>query len=228
MKLKKIFKVAFTCGFLFFIGAGIYAGWEKAKSAAVFRVSSVEVKGVINADRDALTDLSKRLIGLNIFDKTIEDMTVSGDPWVRKLKANKVLPNSINLVVFEEKPLFYYKSGGKCYIFTGSDKRLAAPCENVKISVEGVLNDDKAKKFVSILNDNPVLANSDIVLKAYSFTAVIDGQLIICPYDGKLFAENYGIYANFLKQRYKRIDYVDLTIDERIFIKGDRDASSKG
>ncbi len=228
MSLKKVFKAVLLGCVIFSAGAGVYAVLERIKSAAVFRVSSVEVKGVINADRDALTDLSKKLIGLNIFDGAIEDMAVSDDPWVRRLKANRVLPNSVSLVVFEEKPLFYYRDGGKCYIFTGSDKRMPASCENVRIKTEGALNDDKAKKFVSIMNDNPVLAGSDIVLKEYNFTAVIDGQLIICPYDGELFTENYGIYVNSLKQRYKRVDYVDLTVGERIFVKGDRNGSGKG
>ena len=228
MSLKKFFKMLFLGTIIFCAGAGVFAIVDKVKNAELFKVSSVEVKGVINSDREALTEISNNLMGLSIFDGVIDDVLVSHDPWVQKLTADRILPNSINLVVFEEKPLFHYKDGGKCYIFTGTAKRLSSSCQDVNILVQTKLDNEKALKFASMLELFPELTQVEIVLKEYNFTALIDGQLVICPYDSGLFAENYEIFSNLLKQRYKKIDYVDLTVKERIFVKGDRNGTSKG
>ena len=228
MNVVKLLKSILLGSVIFCAGVGIYALIEKVKSAEIFKVSSVEIKGVINSDRNALTELSNNIMGRSIFDGEIDTVLVSEDPWVQKLIADRILPNSINLVVFEEKPLFSYMLGNKCYIYTGTGKHFSSDCQDVKISVTGNLDNEKAQKFATMLESLPMLADSEITLKEYNFTALIDGQLIICPYDEVLLVENYNVYINFLKDRYKKIDYVDLTIKERIFIKGDKHGSIKG
>ncbi len=225
----KFFKGILVISVIFFLFTGVYAVIDKVKTSNLFRISSVEVKGVINANRDELTKISKELIGKNIFDESINNILVSNDVWVQKLTAERVLPNNINLVVFEEKPLFNYKDNGKCYTYVATEKKLKTSCDNVKISIVSTLDKEKAKKFYNIYNNNlSILENAEIILKEYSFVAKINDETIICPYDENLFQENYNIYVNTLKSRYKHIDYVDLTVNQRIFIKGDKNGSTKG
>lgn len=226
--MKRIFKILFIFVLLFFAGTGVYAIIDNVKSSELFTISSIEVKGVINSDRKNLTELSKKLIGHSIFDKNIESILVTDDPWVQKLTAHRVLPNSINVVVFEEKALFNFKDNNKCYIYVASGKELRTSCDNVNITKTGKLDSEKAKIFITIYENNKFLQDSEIELRDYSFVAKLNNETIICPYNEELFNENYKIFVTKLRERYNSIEYVDLTINERIFIKGDKNGTIKG
>lgn len=226
--MKKVVKFIFFSLIIFFAGSGVYGLVNKIKYSELFTVSNIEIKGVINADRQELSDLSKKLIGHSIFDKNIETMLETDDPWVQKITAHRVLPNSISVVVFEEKALFNFKENNKCYIYVASGKKMRTTCDNINVTINGKLDSEKANKFFKIYTNNEFLKNAEIMLKEYSFVANLNGESIICPYNEELFNENYKIFVTKLKSRYKSIDYVDLTVDERIFIKGDKNGTDKG
>lgn len=229
MDVKKLFKKIIILGFVFLIAAGIYGATKKVKSSELFTVRSVEIRGVINADRSKLSALGKKLIGLNVFSENMENIMRTDDPWVQKIVAVRSLPDSVNMVVYEEKPLFSFKDEkGKCYVFTGGNKRIGISCNGVGIKAEKPLTDAQAMTFAELLESNPALSGADITLKDYSFAAVIDGDTIYCPYDSVIFTENYAAYKDSIKKLYKTVEYVDITIDKRIFVKGARNESSKG
>ena len=108
----------------------------------------------------------------------------------------------------------------KCFVFTGSGKEMPADCNNVNIKTENKIHFDNAMKFAVILEQMPELRNKKITLKDYSFEVVMDDEVLHCPYDYELLKSNYALYENTIKERYKSIEYADLTVNNRIYVKG--------
>lgn len=224
--IRKIFKLVIVCGILGLVIYTAVTGGEFFKNLSVFTVKTVEVNGIINSDRKAVSALGSKFIGMNIFDESINNGIVSNDPWIQKIIARRVLPNKINLIVYEEKALFSFKdSKNKCYIFTGSGRHMASSCENVNISINKKLDIENGMKFAAVLEKFPFLKGKNIVLKDYSFEVYSDDEVLRCPYDSDLFEKNYNLYITTLKSRYSSIEYADLTISKRIYIKGVQNAS---
>lgn len=212
---------------LFFMCVGIYALADKFMMLPVFTVSSVEVKGVSNSDRDKLITLGNTLVGMNIFDKDIEQIVHTDDPWVQRLEAVRAMPNSLNLIVFEEVPLYVYHLGDKCFTYVESGKSLRSLCNDTNISAESDITVKNAMEFAKIVKENEFILNTEIVLKPTSFEVKYSGVTIYSPYDASLFTKNYEVYSKVLRKRYKSVEYADLTIDEKIFVKGVRNDTRK-
>lgn len=219
MKINTVKLILLSCVVLC-VGFGLATVVNKIKQANLFVIKSVEVQGVINADRQAIKDIGAKFIGLNLFDSRLKEIATD-DPWVQRIKASKVLPDKVNLIVYEEKALFPFKNKqNKCFVFTGSGKEMELNCNNVNIKTENKIHIDNAMKFAVILENMPELRNREIVLKDYSFKVVLDDEVLYCPYDYELLKNNYDIYKDTIKGRYKSINYADLTVNNRIYVKG--------
>lgn len=62
-----IIKLVLLSVLVFGVGFGAATVVEKIKQTQVFTIKSVEVKGVINADRQAIKEIGAKFIGLNLF-----------------------------------------------------------------------------------------------------------------------------------------------------------------
>lgn len=215
-----IIKLVLLSVLVFGVGFGVATVVEKIKQTQVFTIKSVEVKGVINADRQAIKEIGAKFIGLNLFDSRLKETIESKDPWVQRIQASKVLPDKINLIVYEEKALFGFINNNKCYVFTGSGRQMPVGCSNINITAKNTIHLDNAMKFAVILENMPELRDKKITLKDYSFEVVVDNQVLHCPYDYELLKENLAIYNDTIKSRYKTVEYADLTVDKRIYVKG--------
>lgn len=215
-----IIKLVILAVVVFGFGFGAATVVEKIKKTQVFTIKSVEVKGVINADRQAIKEIGAKFIGLNLFDSRLKETIASDDPWVQRIQASKVLPDKVNLIVYEEKALFGFINNNRCYVFTGSGRQMPVGCNNINITAENTIHLDNAMRFAVILENMPELRDKKITLKDYSFEVVIDNQVLHCPYDYELLKENIAIYNNTIKSRYKTVEYADLTVGKRIYVKG--------
>ncbi len=216
-----IIKLVLLSGLVFSVGFGTATVVNKIKQTNVFVIKSVEVQGVINADRQAIKKIGTKFIGLNLFDSRLKETIVSDDPWVQRIIASKVLPDKVNLIVYEEKALFPFKNRqNKCFVFTGSGKEMSFTCNNVNIKTANKIHFDNAMKFAAILEQMPELRDKQITLKDYSFEVVMGNEVLRCPYDYELLKNNYVLYENTIKERYKSIEYADLTVNNRIYVKG--------
>lgn len=217
----RIFKFILLAGLIFCLGFGMASAIGKVKQANLFVIKSVEVQGVINADRQAIKQIGAKFIGLNLFDSKMQETIMSDDPWVQRIIASKVLPDKVNLIVYEEKALFPFRnSDNKCFVFTGSGKEMSVNCDDVNIKTENKIHFGNAMKFAAILERMPELRSKEITLKDYSFEVVTDKEIIRCPYDYELLKNNYALYESTIKKRYKSIEYTDLTVNNRIYVKG--------
>ncbi|MDE7169058.1 MAG: FtsQ-type POTRA domain-containing protein, partial [Mucispirillum sp.] len=98
MGFKSLFKTLLILCFIGGAAFGIYSLADNIKNSDMFAVSSIEVKGVINADRAALQKLSESFIGVSLFDKRLMDAIESDDPWVQRIVAKRALPDKVNLI----------------------------------------------------------------------------------------------------------------------------------
>lgn len=216
-----IIRLILLSGLVFCVGFGAATVVNKIKQTNVFVIKSVEVQGVINADRQAIKKIGAGFIGLNLFDSRLKETITSDDPWVQRIIASKVLPDKVNLIVYEEKALFSFKDkNNKCFVFTGSGKEMNSSCDNVNIKSENRIHFDNAMKFAAILEHMPQLRDKHITLKDYSFEVKTDKEVIRCPYDYELLKNNYAMYESTIKKRYKSIEYTDLTVNNRIYVRG--------
>ncbi len=212
--------IIFSC-IVFGIGFGASSIMGKIKNTQVFTIKSVEVSGVINADRQAIKNIGSKFIGLNLFDSRLKETIISNDPWVQIIQARKVLPDKVKLIVYEEKAMFAFKNDtNRCFIFTGSGKEMPVQCDNINMTAKNKIHIDNAMRFAVILEQMPELRDREITLKDYSFEVVTEDGVMHCPYDYELLKYNLDLYNNKIKNRYKKIEYVDLTIDKRIYVKG--------
>ena len=67
-----IIKLVLLSGLVFGVGFGAATIVNKIKQTNVFVIKSVEVQGVINADRQAIKKIGAKFIGLNLFDSRLK------------------------------------------------------------------------------------------------------------------------------------------------------------
>jgi len=198
------------------------------KRSTFFMVTEVVVLGVMNSDKDELNSLANEFIGRNIFDDNIPLMLKTEDQWIQKISASRVLPNKINIMIYEEKELFKYRVASNCYSYTANGYSLESECDSVTYKSNKVLANGVANSFKDILANNESLRSKNIVLNDFQFRIYEGNKIILGSYDKSIFEKNYNIYNNTIKQRYKSIAYVNLSIADRVYVKGVRNGSSKG
>ncbi|MCB4205268.1 hypothetical protein LF845_09895 [Deferribacterales bacterium Es71-Z0220] len=187
-----------------------------------FEVKSVNLIGVLNADIKKMDSVSKKILGKNIFQVNESDYShFFNDEWVEKVEIIKSYPSKIKLVVYEKKPLFDFNKGGVVYSYLSDDSYLKAKKQESKIIVYGNYWKDNLKKFKSFY-DNNYLSKMEKIELMDSYIKMTDGEIIIkAGYDGGSFVKSAERLNNILK-RYKKVNYVDLRIKNRIYVDGVR------
>ena len=122
------------CLFGLALGAGMSIK-QLVGANSVFNVSAVEVRGVYSTDKKRLEKIFTPLIGQNIFTEIIPGTFLADDPWIVKLEMKRVIPDKLMVFVEEEKEVFSYKRGGKCYALTERNSKIPVKCEGVRINV---------------------------------------------------------------------------------------------
>ncbi len=86
--------------------------------------------------------------------------------------------------------------------------------------MEQGVQDVDFKEFIKIYEDTVYLEKTKIELKPFYFS-VTDGDIkILGNYNREEFAKLFDVYKNKVKNRYKTIDYVDMRIPDKIYVKG--------
>jgi cell division septal protein FtsQ len=187
-----------------------------------FEVKSVNLIGVLNADISRMDSVSKKMLGKNIFKINENDYSpFFNDEWIEKVEIIKNYPSKIKLVVYEKKPLFNFNKGGVIYSYLSDDSYLKAKNQESKIIVYGNYWKENLKKFKSFY-DNNYLSKMEKIELMDSYIKMTDGEIIIkAGYDGGSFVKSAERLNNILK-RYKKVNYVDLRIKNRIYVDGVR------
>jgi hypothetical protein len=206
----------FTCGLV--IGAVIVVR-NLIVSSELFSVHTVEVRGNIRSDSEKLSIVYKPLIGRNIFQDINPEMLRTDDPWVMKLEIKRIIPDKLVVVVDEDFELFTYRYGSKCISATKLGNKIPVKCENVRIVALQDLFDSEIKHFSDIYANSELLQRCFITLKNGYFIAQTSEERILAAYIPKVFEENLKNYLK-IKSRYRFVEMVDLSVQDKIFVRG--------
>lgn len=199
---------------------GVTAGAKLLSDSGYFRVKSVHVKGVIKADGTKVENMVKSLVGKSIFNIKNTNIISVDDTWVERMEIRKVFPDRLEVVVFEKTPVFKLTNTKGCFTATASGLLIKEECGDVRIRMDQGVEDKDFKEFIKIYSDTAALEQKYIELKPFYFT-VKDGDIrILGNYNKDEFAKLFDVYKKTVKQRYKTIDYVDMRIPDKIYVKG--------
>lgn len=223
-KGKGIFRfIAVTLFSLFTVclfAAGVTAGTKVLAHSGYFKVKSVNVKGLIKADGKKVDAMVKSLVGKSIFDIKNTNIMNVDDSWVERMEIRKVFPDRLEVVVFEKTPVFKLTSTKGCFTATSSGLLIKEDCENARIRLESGVDEQDFREFIRIYEDTAYLQDTYIELKPFYFTVKDGNAMLMGNYSRDEFAKLFDVYKKTVKNRYKSIDYVDMRIPDKIYVKG--------
>ncbi len=202
------------------VTVGIRKGADAFTRSGYFKVKSVNVKGLIKADGRKVETMVKSMVGQSIFDVKPETIDYSGDSWVERMEIRKVFPDRLDVVVFEKRPVFKLQYTRGCFTATSTGLMIKDTCEGVRIKMDQQVKEDDFKEFIKMYEKAAVLKDKNINLKQFYFTMVENGIELRASYNQADFERMYSTYQDIIKKRYKEIEYVDMRIPDKIFVKG--------
>ena len=227
--MKKLFATLLITTGIGILSLSVYSLSNSFKKVDFFKVKHVEIAGILNSDKDKLGHLGSTLVGRSIFDENLSSMLVTDDAWIQKIVASRLLPNKVVITVFEEKELFRYKVSKNCYSYTANGKSVPLACDkSVAIKSNVLLDEDRGNKFYNILSKNMWLDSKKIVMDEFQFKIYEKGYVFLGSYDELVFSNNYKLYESTIKKRYRSVEYVNLSIDNKVYVKGVKNVSTKG
>ena len=227
--MKKLFATLLITTGIGILSLSVYSLSNSFKKVDFFKVKHVEIAGILNSDKDKLGHLGSTLVGRSIFDENLSSMLVTDDAWIQKIVASRLLPNKVVITVFEEKELFRYKVSKNCYSYTANGKSVPFTCDkSVAIKSNVLLDEDRGNKFYNILSKNMWLDSKKIVMDEFQFKIYEKGYVFLGSYDELVFSNNYKLYESTIKKRYRSVESVNLSIDNKVYVKGVKNVSTKG
>ncbi|WP_303852518.1 cell division protein FtsQ/DivIB [Seleniivibrio woodruffii] len=202
------------------VTVGIKKGADAFTESGYFKVKSVNVKGLIKADGNKVETMVKSMVGQSIFDVKPETIDYSGDSWVERMEIRKVFPDRLDVVVFEKRPVFKLQYTRGCFTATSTGLMIKDTCEGVRIKMEQQVKEEDFKEFIKMYEKAAVLKDKNINLKQFYFTMVENGIELRASYNQADFERMYATYQDIIRKRYKEIEYVDMRIPDKIFVKG--------
>lgn len=202
------------------VGMGLKKGADAFTESGYFKVKSVNVKGIIKADSKKVETMVRSMVGRSIFDVKPETVDYNGDSWVERMEIRKVFPDKLDVVVFEKRPVFKLQYTKGCFTATSTGLMIKDTCDGARIRMEQQVKEEDFKEFIKMYEQAAVLKNKDINLKQFYFTMVENGVELRASYSQADFEKMYSTYQDIIKKRYKEIEYVDMRIPDKIFVKG--------
>lgn len=205
------------------VGAAVYgmtAGKKAFTQSSYFKVKTVSVRGLIKADSKKVESMIKGMVGKSIFEVTTDSVNYQEDAWVERMEIRKVFPDKLDVVVFEKRPVFKLRSSSGCFTATSTGLLIKDTCEKANIRMEKAVSQNDFKEFLKIYQENEYLKQRSITLKQFYFAMNDNGVTVMAPYSLDDFGKLQGTYEKVVKKRYKSIEYVDMRVPEKIFVKG--------
>lgn len=199
---------------------GVRKGADVFAKSSYFKVKSVSVRGLIKADSHKVQRMVRTMVGKSIFDIDTANINYQEDAWVERMEIRKVFPDKLDIVVFEKIPVFKLKDTAGCFTATTTGLLIKDSCQGVRIRMEKRLNDEDLKQFISIYQEAGFLKGKFISLKPYYFTMKDGDTELMAGYSKDDFDRLYKTYRKVVKRRYQSIEYVDMRVPDKIFVKG--------
>ncbi|MDR2400866.1 MAG: hypothetical protein LBD73_04345, partial [Deferribacteraceae bacterium] len=191
----------------------------------LFAIKSVEVRGAVHTDPQLLKSIYTSYVGVNIFTEIPAETLHTQDEWVLKLAVKRALPDKLVVFVEEDEELIKYrdaqsKDSRGCKAFTGTGKHIPVNCDGVTVTVASLPLPTEFVHFAELYKTSPFLQESSVVLKNGFFTVNTGEGVLVATYLPTVFENNFDRYTRQIKNRYKQVESVDLTIPGKIYVKG--------
>lgn len=240
-RVRRAMKVLLS---LMILGGMLYlgrAGYQYATHAPRFNISSIVITGNHFASEKSIRDPIDNLRGKNIFSVKLSDIqrVVESHPWLSHSTIKRLLPSTISVVVYEEKPVAMINYRGQTYLLSEGAKfidRYGPPYQHLSlplISGRRNLSLNQWKRgivdsvgFINLLARKEPDLLSKITLIEISESPSLQVRFKGCPVPIKLLADDFldnwkklSFVMADLTGRYENIEYIDLKFADQIVIK---------
>lgn len=217
------------------------AGYQYATHTPRFNITSIVITGNHFASEKSIRDTIDTLRGQNIFSVKLSDIqrVVESHPWLNHCTIKRLLPSTITVVVYEEKPVAMVNYQGQTYLISEGAKfidRYGPPYQHLSLPlISGRRNLSLSQwkwgimdsvRFINLLARKEPDLLSEITLIEVSESPSLQVRFKGCPVPIKLLADDFldnwkklSFVMADLTGRYENIEYIDLKFADQIVIK---------
>jgi cell division protein FtsQ len=229
------------------LALALYGGYRATRgvlNAEALTITRITVSGNSRLSKGEVVALLAGIRGRNMLTIDIESWRrkLLASPWVEDATIRRVLPGTVNVVIFERQPMGIGRINDDLYLIDDRggiidqfgphyaefdlpviDGLAAAPRDN------GPLIDEAraalAARVLTSLQAKPALARrvSEIdVSDVRDAVLILKGDTALVRVGTEQFAERLQSYLDLapaLRERVASIDYVDLRFDERVYVR---------
>jgi cell division protein FtsQ len=222
-------------------GYALYYAHTSAYGTQRFPVARIEFTGVKHLDQQALTALLRHSLPGNLLqvDLAAVRRTVESESWIQSASVRRVIPDRLVIQVIEREPAAVAIVEGALYVVdergTVLDRYGAAYDTLERPIVKGLARDAREENANRMQTYLQVIAELEESPKGHlAFISEVDvadpQRVALIPTEepvpvlvgDKLFLQRYETFVSCLemyrqlKERYGAIDYVDMTLDDRV------------
>jgi cell division protein FtsQ len=226
------------------LGYAVYRTNSVAAYARVLQVDRIDVVGNERLSKGEVIAVLNGLRGQNIVwtDLDAWRRRLLASPWVRDAALRRSLPSTVQVVIFERRPMAIGRVNGEMYLvdergviidqygphYADLDLPIvdglgAAPGETGSMTDEA--RAELAARLIGSLSANPAIARrlSQVdVTDLHNASVILSGDQAVIQLGEDQFLprlESYLGLAAALRERVADIDYVDLRFDDRIYVR---------
>jgi cell division protein FtsQ len=226
------------------LGYAVYRTTSVAAYARVLQVDRIDVVGNERLSKGEVIAVLSGLRGQNIVwtDLDAWRRRLLASPWVRDAALRRSLPSTVQVVIFERRPMAIGRVNGEMYLvdergviidqygpqYADLDLPIvdglgAAPGETGSMTDEA--RAELAARLIASLSVNPAIAGrlSQVdVTDLHNAAVILSGDQAVIQLGEDQFLprlESYLGLAAALRERVADIDYVDLRFDDRIYVR---------
>ena len=223
---------------------GIYRTSSVAAYARILQVDRIDVAGNDRLSKGEVLAVLNGLRGENIVwaDLDAWRRRLLASPWVRDAALRRSLPSTVQVVVFERRPIAIGRINGDMYLVDERgviidqygpryanfdlpivDGLAASPNDGGSMTDES--RAELAARLIASLSAKPAIAKrlSQIdVSDVHNASIILSGDPAIIQLGEDQFLQRLESYlglADALRERVADIDYVDLRFDDRIYVR---------
>jgi cell division protein FtsQ len=224
-----------------------YAAYRASAVAAYARVLQVDVVSVAGNERLSKGEVLAVLNGLRGQNIVLADLDawrrrLMASPWVRDATLRRSLPSTVQVMVYERRPMAIGRVNGEMYLvdergviidsygprYADLDLPIvdglgAAPSDSGSMTDEG--RAELAARLIAAVGAKPAIARrlSQIdVTDLHNVSVILSGDPAVIQLGEDQFLprlESYLGLAAALRERVADIDWVDLRFDDRIYVR---------
>ena len=226
------------------LGYATYRGASMIAEASSLQIGHMTVRGHQRLSTGEVLALVEGLRGQNLLTVSLEDwqQKLLSSPWVEGATIRRVLPSTVEISIYERRPMGIGRLGTAMYLIDGTGviideygpayadidlpiiDGIAAPPQDGG-SIVDAARAEFAGRVITAIALRPEIANrvSQIdVANLHDAVVILDGDAALLHLGDAGFAERLQQYIDLapaLHERLAGIDYVDLRFDERMYVR---------